>query len=509
MRFAALLNSLHYEGRHDREDHLWEKRADTETVQWIWDSPFGDWASGDGGMFWICGKPASGKSTLMEHIVRDKQLQASPRRTINERWTVVHHFFFELNDSKDLRNNFEGFLRSLLYQFTKNLKAGNVPGDEPKHRWSLRALQERLSHILNQHSGPICILLDGLDEYQGDKWDLASSLRNMANPRVKLYVTSRPNLVFNTAFKQIPTIKMQEWNGPAIDKMVTSRISRDMTASGFYDYEEVVELAKGISKKAQGVFLWARFAIDELRDGWSERLNLKQLQKRLEIIPEKLEDIYARIFRKMKPERRQQAAYMLQLVLYAKRTLNLHEFYVATAHAAGRKEQLVKRLIARDIRDFETRILAFTGGLHEVFPIRQLFSVQEMFVNVIHRSVRTYLESQDDKDSENSRGWFQILGAAHDGTLHSHMLWLRVCVAIFPPSPKKIPPLFDRNNPPSFDNDSPSFDGYLKTNDDILPLLEYAALYMLHHAADVEQDLSINSYEAWRPSMTVSFLCHH
>ena len=351
----------------------------------------------------------------MEYLARDEELLAHLRRGISDKWTIVHHFFFDFDVSKDMRNNFEGFIRSLLYQLIKDLKPAKLPGAEPEHGWSLRTLEERLNIIIKQHSYPICILLDGLDEYQGDKWDLADFLRKTASSGVKLCVASRPDRVFNSTFEQIPTIKMQEWNSPAIDKMVTLRIQRDVAASGFYKRKEVVELANGISKKAQGVFLWARFAIEELRNGWSEGLDLKELQKRLENVPEELEGIYARIFRKVKPEQRQQAAYMLQLVCYAKRTLTLRELYVATAHAGGRWP-LVKQISARDMEDFEKQLFAVTGGVLELFPTHESCSTPEfdnfeinedrgdktMFVNVIHRTVRTYLENQDSKDSS---GW--------------------------------------------------------------------------------------------------------
>ena len=533
------MESLDYEGRRTREDQLWERRADPQTVQWIWDSSFGEWASEAGGMFWICGKPASGKSTIMEYLTRDKELQARLRRGINDKWTVVHHFFFDFDVSKDMRNNFEGFVRSLLYQLTNNLKAADLRGVEPEHGWSLRTLVERLTTIIEQRSNPICILLDGLDEYQGDKWDLASFLRETASSGVKLCVASRPHQVFNSTFEQIPTIKMQELNTPAIDNMVTLRIQR--VTSGFYNHEEVMELAKGISKKAQGVFLWARFAIDELRDGWSEGLDLEELQKRLENVPEELEGIYARIFRKLRPEQKQQAAYMLQLVCYAKRTLTLRELYVATVHAAGGRGALIKQISARDMEDFERRIFAVTGGVLELFSTRESCSSQEfdyiemnedqgscsssvsddfemnedrrdkmMFVNVIHRTVRTYLEN---KDSRDSSGWSQLLGAAHEGSLHAHVLWVRVCAATFPPSSKELPPI-GPPNPPSSD-EQPSLTTPIGNNrrsytiKGSSPLLEYAAMYMMHHAADVEQDLDLPSYTTLQPGMSNSFVHYH
>ena len=524
LQCVALLESLHYEGRLTREDQLWEKRANPQTVQWIWDSSFGKWASEAGGMFWICGKPASGKSTIMEYLTRDKELQARLRRGINDRWTVVHHFFFDFNVSKDTRNNFEGFVRSLLYQLTKDLKPANLPGVEPEHGWSLRTLEERLTIIIKQRLNPICILLDGLDEYQGDKWDLANFLRETASSGVKLCVASRPDRVFNITFEQIPNIKMQEWNSRAIGQMVTLRIQRDMATSGFYNREDVVELAEGISHKAQGVFLWARFAIEELRDGWSEGLDLEELKKRLENVPEELEVIYARIFRKLRPEQRQQAAHMLQLVCYAKRTLTLRELYVATAHATSGRRPLDKQISARDMEDFEKQIFAVTGGVLELFPTRESCSNQEfddieidwdrvdemMFVNVIHRTVNTYLGN---KNFKASSGWSQVLGTAHEGSLHAHVLWVRVCAATFPPSFKELPPIEPPNLPSSDAQLSPATplgnDKRSHTTEGFSPLLEYAALYMLHHAADVEKVVDLASYPILQPGMSISFLRYH
>lgn len=599
LQSVALLKSLDYEGRRNREDQLWEIRANIQTIKWVWRSSFADWASGAGGFFWICGKPGSGKSTLMEHIARSDKLQDNLRRGISERWTIIRHFFFGFGVSKDIRNNFEGFLRSLLYQLIgesseadNNLEAVDLPGNEREQQWSMRALQERLAIVLNQRRNPICILVDGVDEYQDSKWDLAHFLREMASSRVKLCVASRPDRVLNVAFEHLPTIKMQEWNTPGIDKMVTLSIQRDVAESGFYNDNEVVQLAEEISNKAQGVFLWARFAVKELRDGWSKGLDLAELQMRLEKVPEELEDIYARIFRQLEPKQKQEAAYLLQLVCYAKRTLTLDELYVALAHATGGQGPFAKGMTALAIQKFEKRLLAATGGVLEVFRGREPYDSQEsddselyvsqessyakpkksqksvleldesqesdnstpdasqetddqepyethervnwvshegqetdkLYVNVIHRTVRTYLDSN---------GWSQLLTVAHEGMLHAEVLWLRVCAANFPPSFKGIPSFqelpeslphesmlgrvcaaLDPTDPLSPDGQlSPAkpLDSYqrLDGGDKISPLLEYAAMYMLHYAADVEQDLGLASYDMLQPGISNSFMCYH
>lgn len=521
----------------------------------------------------------------MEHIARSDILQTYLRRGISEKWTIIRHFFFGFGVSKDIRNNFEGFLRSLLYQLIcessevdKNL---DLPGTEREQQWSMRALQERLTIVLNQRRNPICILVDGLDEYQGSKWDLADFLREIASSRVKLCVASRPDRVLNVAFEHLPTIKMQECNTPGIDKMVTLSIQRDVAESGFYNDNELVQLAAEISNKAQGVFLWARFAVKEIRDGWSKGLDLAELQMRLEKVPEELEDIYARIFRQLEPKQKQEAACLLQLVCYAKRTLTLDELYVALAHAAAGQSPVAKKMTALAIQKFEKRILAVTGGVLEVFRGRESYDSQEsddsesyfsqesnyaksnksqksvreldesqesddsasegsqetddltshesqetdkLHVNVIHRTVRTYLDSN---------GSSQLLSAAHEGMLHAEVLWLRVCTELFPPSFKEIPPFqkleswyrhelmlgrvraaLDPANPLSPDGQllctkQLEFDQRSDRGDELSPLLEYAAMYMLHHAVEVEQGLGLASYSILQPGMSNSFMCYH
>ena len=517
------MESLEYRGRRDREDQLEEIGASPQTVQWIWESSFAAWTSEGGTLFWIRGKPASGKSTLMKNIAEGNKLRDHLRRNLNDNWMIIHHFFFDFAVSQDKRNNFEGFLRSLLYQLIGEIRGTgeeSLPINEPKQGWSVQSLQERLTFMLEQCSEPVCILLDGLDEYQGSKWDLADMLRKLASSKVRFCVASRPDPVFDNTFLNVPTISMQDWNTSAIDKMVTLTIQKSVAGSGFYDDDGVVELAKMISEKAQGVFLWARFAINELRDGWSEGLELVELQKRLENVPEELEDIYARILGKIKLEQRQQAVYMFQLVCYAQETLTVSELYIATTLATGSRGPPMQRISAHDIQQFKRRILAATGGMLEVFrgSGKEEEEAGELLVNIIHKTVRTYLESN---------GWFHVLGAPHNGLLHAQVLWLRVCAGVFPPSFKGLPPpdgnkMMQRRICADLKRSSHSLpraqlsptkplDLHRRPSatDRISPLLKYAALYMLHHAIEVEQVLGVPSYSILQAGMSDSFVCYH
>ena len=525
---AALLGRLDYEGRHIREDQLWELRADSETMQWVWNSSFPEWLSGQTGLFWICGNPATGKSTLMHHLAKSEDLQTYLKKGNDISWTIVYHFFFDFGAEKDNRNNFEGFLRSLLYQLVHKLRDKDVlrdmeradPSATNKQRWCIRSLQEGLVIVLKKHSSPICMLLDGLDEYSGDKWDLVKFLNEIANAHVKLCIASRPSPEFNTAFENVPTIKMQDLNRPGIDMMVNLTIQHSMAKSGFYDDKDIVRLADEISEKANGMFLWARFAINEIRDGWTEGSDLESLRKKLDDVPAELEHIYARILSRVKSDQRQEAAHMLQLVCYAIESLPLQELYVATMLAAGRKSCSWQEITHSNIERFQKRIQALTGGVLQTFPShyshRYLRTWEYTTVNVIHKTVRTFLDSQ---------GWLQLLGAPHEGLLHAEVLWLRVCAALFPISFKELPPVNEEDHwalkEIRIHQDIPGASKYqpllqaaahsdnLDIIDELSPLTEYAATFMLHHAEHVEIDLGLDLYHLLQPGISGSFVSYH
>ena len=580
------MKDLDYEGRRNREYQIWSVEAKAQTVKWIWESSFVNWTSEAGGLFWICGKPASGKSTLMDSIAKSTELADRLRCVPDGECTIIRHFF-DFRAGKGVSNNFEGLLRSLLYQLLDNSrdhKDVNLDGvdlseSQSKQQWSIGALKEAMNTVLRQQSHPICILLDGLDEFEGDKWSLATFVRELANlsanPRVKICIASRPDPVFNFSFKDLATIKMDERNTPAIETMVHETI-KDMTEPAFYDSSVAVELARRISESAKGVFLWARFAIKEVRDGLSEGMVLPELYSKLDNVPQELEEIYARILERLKPENRQKTTHMLQLVCYAQRSLTLGELYAAIAHASREQDLVVEQMSEVEIQRFEKKVLALTGGVLEIFPSpdeahaekeswetdseipsyenletyeTDLYEGQEidgsephgsaksdeaesykirnfedLYVSVIHRTFHTYMDAT---------GWSLLLNARHEGILHAHVLWLRVCTGVFPASFKGLPPGYCRSSMTiggllaalagsSHANPTPTFSSRRtsgpwpalgETMESLL--LEYATTYMMTHALRIEQDprikqdLGLRYYEMLQSSMSHSFLCYH
>ena len=211
---------------------------------------------------------------------------------------------------------------------------------------------------------------------------------------------------------------------------------------------------------------------------------------------------------------------MFQLVCYAQETLTVSELYVATTLASGSRGPPMQRISAHDIQQFKRRILAATGGMLEVFRGSKKGEEEagELLVNIIHKTVRTYLDCN---------GWSHVLGAPHNGLLHAQVLWLRICAGVFPPSFKGLPPsdgneMMQRRicadlQRPSHSlsraqlSPTKSLDLHRRPSvtDKVSPLLKYAALYMLHHAIEVEQVLGVPSYKILQAGMSDSFVCYH
>ena len=81
--------------------------------------------------------------------------------------------------------------------------------DEPPSYVELKGAFERLK-IRSATFLRICIFIDGIDEFEGDHRDMSMFLRSIASPSIKVVVSSRPVNGCLNAFKDCPTLKLQD-----------------------------------------------------------------------------------------------------------------------------------------------------------------------------------------------------------------------------------------------------------------------------------------------------------
>ena len=345
-------------------------------------------------------------------------------------------------------------MRSLLFQLISTT-VETVRNDDSGQKDFSRHVEQQRSHgelfkrlksFLRESPRPICIFVDGLDEYasgvdgvENQQWDLVDFLKDISGPRSKLCIASRPEKVFLTAFAQVPSLMMQDWNHGGIRQYAGPTLRRSLATSGFYRDKEIVSLSEEIAARSEGVFLWAHFAINQLRNGWAraDDLDMSSLRKKLNNVPSELDQIYSRILQSLHPDDRRSVGYMLQLICYARRTLSQDELWVATERV---KSRAVVTLTARHLKRFEQRVYATTGGILDIFWTQRLTRDKhdvrygyrlpdcidegdhdgefwtargDPVVTLIHRSVQSFL---------NSKGWSMILHPTEEIALQSENL---------------------------------------------------------------------------------------
>lgn len=338
---SRLLHHLKFTAIRDREDGIteamrntfdWifrEQAPDAEDITW---SPFVQWLKSDQGLYWVAGKPGSGKSTLMKFLYSDRRTKRYLRKWAQSLQLVIAgHFFWNSGTSSQM--SIEGLVRTLLHSVGSQLP-DLLPALFPD-RWAdmkshpylefavlkpwttaecLQAFRRILSHPFDQYY--FFVFIDGLDECSGDHEEMIALLMKMvASPHIKMCVVSRPWNVFRDAFNSSPSLMLQH---------LTSRDIRVFIRTKFHDHRGFQELQRGnsilatqlvdeIAEKASGVFLWVRLATQSLLRGIANGDRVTDLQRRLQDLPADLEMLFGNILNSVEPPYKVYTARLFQL----------------------------------------------------------------------------------------------------------------------------------------------------------------------------------------------------
>lgn len=397
-------------------------------------------------MFWISGKPGSGKSTLMAELYCNDQVLKILDGFTSKSWVIIR-FFFDFRAGKGMANNLEGFFRSLTFQLVdKGSKSSSLlrndaeaaPSDlEAGKRvgecWNLKELQEMLLGKFNEQSRNILLFVDGIDEYEGDKLVLLQFLQSLdavkreSSLLVKIFLASRPEPLVHQVLKDNPGLRMEDHNFKGIESYASTVIQSLAPSSS--DVNWLTRASRSITNRSEGVFLWAAFAIKELVKSFVEGEDLEALEAALEALPSGLGHLYDQIFDRMDAEKKEVAVTMLLLVSHARRALQVEELIMATEIAMGRRPKYTQLLDSEARVPLQKQIIAKSGGLLEAVlnePVKSraernwvvaerqlatdgwvdpnahtvseqpshnsLTSSEDMVVKVIHQTVRAYMD---------------------------------------------------------------------------------------------------------------------
>ncbi|KAI1747330.1 hypothetical protein F4782DRAFT_521549 [Xylaria castorea] len=342
----AVLKSLSFITRPVRHASIPE--AYQKTFRWVYhverDNPtsatsVAKWLKSDDGVFWVSGKPGSGKSTFMKFIADEpRTLDLLSEWSGSKKIIVASHYFWSAGTT--MQKSQEGLLRTLLYEIFRQFSeliipiCGNRrpgPGEESECgflRWTSSDLCEILRKVAAREMSSIrfCFFIDGLDEYDGNHGDLCKVLGDLAkSANIKICLSSRPWNEFEQAFGDNPQSKlyMQDLTRNDILEYIRWRLYEHPRWSSLATKASQGNwLVEEIEQRACGVFLWVFLVTRLLREGLTNRDSFSDICRRLESFPVELEVFFRQILESIEPFYHKKMSTTLQMTIAAEEPLH-------------------------------------------------------------------------------------------------------------------------------------------------------------------------------------------
>ena len=438
----------------------------------------------------------------------------------HSRWSTIR-FFFDFRAHHGLANNLEGLLRSLLFQILKQNPGSDDElrrleekyGNNKADIWARGTLKKAFVRTLLQVSANLCILVDGLDEFSESLPELLTIFLDLPSRTdtghlLKMCLASRPLPILAQALGDRPGLQMQAHNTSAIQDYVFTTMANLGVAA--HDRLGLKKMSANIAEKAEGVFLWARFAVMEVVNGYAEGESTAELNQRLEKSPSDMDELYTNIFNRMDPKDREEAQLMFQLVCFAQefgaanpfdgsrsvKFINLRQLMEAVVIAQIRVAAPAQRVTVNELERFRKRLKAKSGGLLEEVYYEENFETYEFDIDtglkldrderarehfnknggmiiLIHRTAQSYLDRE---------GWFS--GLVSPLITSPHALWLYVCCKSVQRQMKSYESKLRRSKPANLKTDKS-----LRSS-----LLEYASYNLFVHARLLEFRSEMSSF---------------
>ena len=364
-RKSLLLQALYYDGMGSRKAQIDKRAGSPKSIDWIWSTNFNTWLCGSESFFWITGRPGSGKSTLIKHLADSRRTLAALKKHDNREWVVVHHFF-DFRAGHKMPNRVDGMLRSLLHQIARCLpeaadEMNHYLLDEINGGYSLQQCLNMLCDIVRSSTKRLIAFVDGLDEHQGSTTELIDTIFALEDRvEIKICLASRPELIFERELSRFQHLAVQDYNHESIKTYTEMALS----SARYGPWVQAIQALSGrIREQANGVFLWARLAVDELMQRAAEGQSEADLSQVLDAMPAEVEGLYQRILDSIPQLLRTEAAILLNLLLDDSLPHDLWGLFAALEAVARHLGLDVITVESLNEPDCRRRLLATLGSL--------------------------------------------------------------------------------------------------------------------------------------------------
>ncbi|KAI2631860.1 hypothetical protein GGR54DRAFT_627466 [Hypoxylon sp. NC1633] len=407
------------------------------------------WLEQGTGIFYISGKPGSGKSTLMKYLTRHHKTRTHLEVWAGKKKLVVGKFFF-WKPGSTLQKNLKGLVRQLLHcllaecpgliplafplQWEESIHMENI---HIEHHECKKAFEKLIStnEAIREHR--FTLFIDGLDEFEGNHADLIRQLFAWFNQtdNVKLCISSREWAIFQDAFQYCPKFRLHDLTRSDIQHFVEDRLREMHLVSLTYEVKGEKEgvdgdddgrnrsstdlatkLGNAIVEESDGVFLWVTLVLRHVENGVANGDRIKDLMRLIRSLPTELEPMFQQLLDSVPPNNRRLAYGMLSMahfcLPYDSRVFLMQysfmEKYVEDKNFAMNSD--VKQFTAKENRQSleraRKRIYGVCKGLLELRQAHRVTSELSnklgSVVHLTHRSITEFLESQHFKEKMDS-----------------------------------------------------------------------------------------------------------
>jgi hypothetical protein len=287
------------------------QRREHGTCNWIFDlAEYKEWYdSNKSGILWISGGGGFGKSIVMSAVIHEFQENFQEQND----HAVQYFFCAKGDDATQTADRIKKHLLHHLYALAVSEdaldlfeKSNEIVADflklsqeDAKQKKSDKSITfddayTALARTLNRK---VYLVIDALDEITNRKDShFLQTIRKMVevpDVQLKILIGSRPNADIEEELSGVPQIKIEEHNGPDIEKNVRSELDKLPSLS----QSEKEQACKAIVRKARGLFRAVEPSLDWLKRPWR-----RPISKRLEELPDGLNNSYLQILRQTGPE---------------------------------------------------------------------------------------------------------------------------------------------------------------------------------------------------------------
>lgn len=374
------------------------------------------------GLFWIGGKPGSGKSMLMKRVVH----HLTEEKTGN----IVASFFI-YGQGVPLQKSRMGLYSALIHQLFQPLSTAfqgliwefqNRTETRGKYgqkwKWSLEDIRSHFFEALKlgSQTKTIMIFADALDEAGEEEaqemiHDFDGFLDGLSGSNSKIKVCFSCRHYPDMRLSHTVAVSVEEHNRRDIQMVINDHL-KNLTL------EERTMLQTDIVSKSRGIFHWATLVADravrQRRKGKPLRIVFSTFQEG----QADLYQLYGALLRDLEGDDRVQTIRLFQWMLFTKKFLTLRDLQHIMALSHDMAENSISHYSSEkyftDENDLKARVTDLSRGLVEVngFGFKWETSDPELFgIQFIHQSVVDYL----------SESGLQTLEVIQDTTISGSM----------------------------------------------------------------------------------------